>query len=487
MNIPAHPHASTGSTDWPEADSGRMLLQHLLGPLPTGRDFGFGYCLDHVAPDGKAELTLTKGAASVRVWIRPATNKTVYYRQTSRFKVGYEGELPDRDGIRVVDQLYDTVMGSESQVPDAVYAAFADNRFERTELVPWGDKLELRVTIGCNESCGFCNSDATVQNHCKSEAAVVDAIRRTPALRIKEIVFTGGEPTLMAGLPGWVQQARRLGLKVWLQTNGTMRDPVSYWERFRDADGKLLLPHHIVMSMHTRFPERVQLITGLGGTFERKLATVRSALALGIDCRLSHVISIHNLDETPDFPDWVADTFGRAVSIQFSFVAPTGHGASHPELMPRVRDAAPRLAQALDAARRRGVRAMVTDVCGIPPCALPRHRRFLSLTMRPADLVTMGQERMKFDFCGQCAFDQTCTGFWRKYVELYGTDEFAPIELTRAGRVMEMLRRLRALPRHHRVRALRPITDRARGAHSSPKSGAERLTAAIPAAARDDR
>jgi hypothetical protein len=149
------------------------------------------------------------------------------------------------------------------------------------------------------------------------------------------------------------------------------------------------------------------------------------------------------MDETAEFPDWVADTFGRNVTIQFSFVAPTGHGASHPELMPRVRDVAPRLARALDAARRRRVRAVVTDVCGIPPCALPSHHRSISHAMRPGKLVTMGQERMKFDFCRQCAFDRTCTGFWRTYVEMHGSEEFAPVKPTGAVRLLQALQRLR--------------------------------------------
>ena len=312
--------------------------------------------------------------------------------------------------------------------------------------MPWGNKLELRVTIGCNESCGFCNSDTTVMNHCKSEAAVVDAISRTAELGVNEIVFTGGEPTLMPGLPGRVRDARRRGLTVWLQTNGTMRDPASYWEQFREPNGDHLLPHRIVMSLHTRFPARLPLITGLGGTFERKIATVRSALALGIDVRLSHVISIHNMDETPEFPDWVADTFGTRVTIQFSFVAPTGHGASHPELMPRVRDVAPQLARALDAAQRRGLQAVVTDVCGIPVCALPSHRKFFSNAIRPDKLVTMGEDRTKFDFCSTCEFDRSCTGFWRTYVEMHGNDEFQPIPpapSVPSGRLARIWQRLR--------------------------------------------
>ena len=425
------------------ASAAAEILRHLLGPLHVGHDFGAGYTLAELSPERKSELTLTKGGASFRLWLRPVTDRATCYQQTARFRIGYEGALPDRDGLGVVDRVIADVRRTEASLPDALYDAYASNRFERTELVPWGDKLELRVTIGCNESCGFCNSDTTVMNHCKSEAAVVDAIARTPALGVKEIVFTGGEPTLMPGLPGWVRDARRRGLKVWLQTNGTMADPERYWEQFREPDGQLLLPHRIVMSLHTRFAERLPIITGLGGTFERKLATVRSALKLGIDCRLSHVISIHNMDETPEFPDFVADTFGTKVTIQFSFVAPTGHGASHPDLMPRVRDVAPRLARALDAAKRRGVPAVVTDVCGIPVCALPSHRRYFSNAIRPTELVTMGRERTKFDFCSTCAFDRSCTGFWRTYVDLYGHGEFQAIPLSRGERIARLWQRLR--------------------------------------------
>ncbi|HSP99227.1 MAG TPA: radical SAM protein [Candidatus Dormibacteraeota bacterium] len=419
------------------------ILRTVLGPLHIGRDFEFGYALTEVSPDRKSELTMAKDGKSFRVWLRPASDKAPCYKQTARFCIGYDGKPPDRDGPRVVERVVAAALRSEAAIPQEIYEAYVNSPADRAKLVPWGDKLELRVTIGCNESCGFCNSDTTVMNHCKSEAAVVDAISRTSELGVKEIVFTGGEPTLMPGLPGWVRDARRRGLIVWLQTNGTMRDPESYWEQFRAPDGELLLPHHIVMSLHTRFADRLPLITGLGGTFERKVATMRSAVALGMECRLSHVISIHNMDETPEFPDWVADTFGNAVKIQFSFVAPTGHGASHPELMPRVRDVAPRLARALDAAERRGVPAVVTDVCGIPVCALPSHRRFFSNAIRPNELVTMGRERTKFDFCSTCVFDRSCTGFWRTYVDRYGSHEFAPILPAPVGRLARIWQRLR--------------------------------------------
>ena len=431
------------------------ILHTLLGRLPIGEDFGAGYALAHLLPDHKSELTLAKGDASFRLWLRPASDEAPCYKETARFKIGYDGKLPDRDALGVIDRVVDVVAERESAIAAETYDAWVTSPVERTKLVPWGDKLELRVTIGCNESCGFCNSDTTVMNHCKTEAAVVDAIARTEELGVREIVFTGGEPTLMPGLPGWVRDARRRGLTVWLQTNGTMSDPPRYWEQFREPSGELLLPHRIVMSLHTRFPERLPVITGLGGMFERKIATVRSALALGIDCRLSHVISIHNMDETPDFPDWVADTFGTRVTIQFSFVAPTGHGASHPDLMPRVRDVAPRLARALDAAERRGVQATVTDVCGIPVCALPSHSRFFSTAMRPNELVTMGRERTKFDFCSSCVFDRSCTGFWRTYVALHGSDEFQPVRTAPtppappAGRLARWWQRLRRPAEQH--------------------------------------
>lgn len=430
MQTPLSPAADAAAHAAPVDDamsSAAEILHTLLGRLPIGEDFGAGYALSQLLPDHKSELTLAKGDATFRLWLRPARDKGPCYRETARFKIGYDGKLPDPEALGVIDRVVGVVQARESAIPSPTYDTWVNSPEERTKLVPWGDKLELRVTIGCNESCGFCNSDTTVMNHCKTEAAVLDAIARTGELGVKQIVFTGGEPTLMPGLPSWVREARRRGLTVWLQTNGTMADPPRYWEQFREPNGTLLTPHRIVMSLHTRFPDRLPVITGLGGTFERKIATVRSALALGIDCRISHVISIHNMDETPEFPDFVADTFGTRVTIQFSFVAPTGHGASHPELMPRVRDVAPRLARALDAAARRGLQAVVTDVCGIPPCALPSHSRYFSAAMKPNELVTMGRDRTKFDFCSSCVFDRACTGFWRTYVARNGSDEFQPV------------------------------------------------------------
>ncbi len=96
---------------------------------------------------------------------------------------------------------------------------------------------------------------------------------------------------------------------------------------------------------------------------------------------------------------------------------------------------APRLAKALDAARSLRLRAMLTDVCGIPGMRSSLASRVFLQRRRAVESADHGTGARQVRLLRECIFDSRCTGFWRKYVELYGTGEFAPVrERGRSGR-----------------------------------------------------
>lgn len=77
-------------------------------------------------------------------------------------------------------------------------------------------------TPGCNLDCFYCHNRALLGNSITllETADVMDFLLRRRHL-LDGVVFSGGEPTLQAGLGETIGQIRRLGYKIKLDTNGT--------------------------------------------------------------------------------------------------------------------------------------------------------------------------------------------------------------------------------------------------------------------------
>ncbi|MEM4065197.1 MAG: anaerobic ribonucleoside-triphosphate reductase activating protein [Candidatus Micrarchaeaceae archaeon] len=98
--------------------------------------------------------------------------------------------------------------------------------FERLSLIDYPGMLaSVAFTIGCNFRCWFCQNAALVKRdyaslEVLSEEEVLDKISKSR--RITEgLVITGGEPTMHVELPAFIEKAKRMGIKVKLDTNGS--------------------------------------------------------------------------------------------------------------------------------------------------------------------------------------------------------------------------------------------------------------------------
>lgn len=81
-------------------------------------------------------------------------------------------------------------------------------------------------TRGCNFRCPFCqNSGLVLPEQFRDEEIIqTDQILeflKTRKNRLQGVCITGGEPTLQADLPDFIETIRNLGYKVKLDTNGT--------------------------------------------------------------------------------------------------------------------------------------------------------------------------------------------------------------------------------------------------------------------------
>jgi pyruvate-formate lyase-activating enzyme len=276
--------------------------------------------------------------------------------------------------------------------------------------------VELRPTLACNHHCGFCNSvDRTIENVTQGIDDLRDGIDVWAAMPVYRTTVSGGEPTLLRGLPELLEMLADRGLVVELQTNGMALADPAYAQRLRDAG-----VHTVLVSLHASDPSLSDdHITLHDGAWGRTVAGIDNALEYGITVEISHVVHRANHQETLRFMEFVHARWGRRVRVRLAFVAPTGGAADATEqCVPPLHETLPGVRAALAYAREHHLRVGMVGYCGLPPCLLQPYEWFSEITRRRA--TDYPDNHVKFAACRSCVYDRSCPGIWQGYHETYG-------------------------------------------------------------------
>jgi MoaA/NifB/PqqE/SkfB family radical SAM enzyme len=288
------------------------------------------------------------------------------------------------------------------------------------------DEEIIRINFHCNQACSFCfvSTHLPPPSHQMVVAAIEAAIERGA-----RVVLSGGEPTLNPRLHEYVRLGSRGGvLPLQLQTNAVRLDDA---ELVRVLVGAGL--REAFVSLHGAEAKVSDAITGAAGTFARTLVGIDHLVRHGVRVVTNYVICESNAAQFPDYVDVVARRWPTS-TINVSFVAPST------DVVPRDRELIPRLSDVLPALAEGARRAEAASVdvrgfesmCGVPLCIVPDTiRRHLTLAEVPE-----GVDRGEFihvEACDRCSERARCFGVRRGYAELHGIDELRPIAAERCG------------------------------------------------------
>ncbi len=364
-----------------------------------------GFAFDHA--DGRALIVQLHRPSELQAFTR-----------TKTFAVSYRGprELgPDEAFVRAVvasiERAEADLRGTEG-FPGVLF----DRSASEITVYPNDMRVELRPTLACNHHCGFCNSvDRTIENVTQGIDDLRDGIDVWAGLPVYRTTVSGGEPTLLRGLPDLLEMLADRGLRVELQTNGMALADPAYARRLRDAG-----VHTVLISLHASDPSLSDRhITLHDGAWERTVAGIDNALAYGLTVEISHVVHRANHQETLRFMEFVHVRWGRRVRVRLAFVAPTGGAEDATEqFVPPLQETLPGLRAALAYARAHHLRVGMVGYCGLPPCLLRPYEWFSEITRRGA--TDYPENHVKFDACRSCVYDRSCPGIWQGYHETYG-------------------------------------------------------------------
>jgi hypothetical protein len=274
----------------------------------------------------------------------------------------------------------------------------------------------LNLTEKCNQNCVFCGAEGAIKAQSQREVNAI--IRRAGG----NLTISGWEPTLHPGLAGIVRGAKKAGLKnITLFTNAVLLDDAAYVRRLIAAG---------VRTFHVNFPSHDKklsdLLTGVPGSFKRRLAGVRNILAAPGRKYVSLVFVINSLNyrTMPEYARYVTENFPGLVHVLLTAVCAAGRAAENPSLVPRLNKITPYLAKAQAVFLERRVKCLVENV---PLCLLPgaEHASFDARNaLLTGSAAVLGKARRRE--CGGCSLKPLCPGLRDDYFNLYGSKELLP-------------------------------------------------------------
>ena len=154
---------------------------------------------------------------------------------------------------------------------------------QRVSLLDYQGKVAAVVFVGgCNFRCPFCYNRDLVLNLVNSPSLGEKWILRYLKKRrgwLDGLVVTGGEPTIHAWLPGFLEKVKGLGYSVKLDTNGSKP------ELLAGLLGKRLVDYVALDVKAPLIEERYQAVAGMpgGGVVEEVEASIALLMSSGVD------------------------------------------------------------------------------------------------------------------------------------------------------------------------------------------------------------
>ncbi len=305
------------------------------------------------------------------------------------------------------------------------FTGLAGHKEKRRGIYPYLQRLEgltdfvqglVRPVLHCNQSCHFCWVE-----HGYKMPKLDHIVREVVRQDIDRLLISGGEPTLYPQLPELIHAASQKGMDVELQTNAVRLSDKDFCRKIVESGLS-----RAFASFHSHIPEKYDLITGMEGGYAQGLAGIHNLLASRISVDISHVIHRTNMDDLPQFVEFIKREFSNEFelpSVTFSFVMDSP-AMPEPEMMPRFYDMKPMLIETLEWCLENGIRFNgLQTPCGVPYCILNGDMRYYPVV----ENAYPSEPHRQPPQCNECKMRGKCFGPRKLYVKRYGAEEFVPI------------------------------------------------------------
>ncbi len=299
-------------------------------------------------------------------------------------------------------------------------------------------RVDIKIGFSCNNRCLFCvQGDKRDRFGPRPAAQIRDDLEQGRRGGATGVVITGGEPTMQRSMRATVRRARALGYStVQIQTNGRLLSYERLCRQLVDDGANEFSP-----ALHGSTPDIHDRLTRAPGSHAQTAAAIQNLAAMGQRVITNTVITAHNHHDLPRLARLLVDL--GVSQFQFAFVHILGSAAQNRhDLVPRKSAVMPHVLRGLDVGRQAGVRCMTE---AIPYCLMPGYEEHVAERIIPVTRVHDAEQTLE-DYtayrknegkahgpaCEACAHVDRCEGPWREYPEMFGWDEFSPVEAVAA-------------------------------------------------------
>lgn len=294
-------------------------------------------------------------------------------------------------------------------------------------------RLDIKLGFKCNNNCLCCPAahmkQLGDQPFSKIKEELIEGIERGA----KEVVLTGGEPTIRKDILKIVALCNDLGFEfIQIQTNGRMFAYKDFCKKLIEAGITEFSP-----SLHGPSPEIHDYFTRSPGAFNQVVQGIKNLKELNQRVIINSVITKFNYKLLPKTAELLV---GLGVDqYQFAFPHLVGNAWKNADLIcPRKSIIKPYVKKGLSVGINAGISVMVE---AYPFCFLEGYETCSSdLYIPPADVAdasgfkedhhvmrkTTG--KLKHEKCKECRFDLLCEGPWKEYPKKFGWSEFKPVK-----------------------------------------------------------
>ena len=290
----------------------------------------------------------------------------------------------------------------------------------------------LRVSFQCNQDCAFCWQG-------RDWPAVDPAwyflwAEQMAARGARDMLITGGEPTLWPDLPRLVATCTALGMRVTVETNAIRLRQPHVLGPLQEAGLSVAF-----VSYHSHVAAISDHMTRAPKTHKNTELGIRAALEAGLEVQLNCVVQADNGRDLVAYAHAIVERFvtpypRNPVSlVSFSQPMPFHDvGLFEDALLPLDELNAP-LAEAARVLRGAGVRVQVDGTCGFPLCIARDEPGLMhwqdGQNVDESDKIARGYA----DACRSCAARDGCLGVRLAYLERWGDRGLRPFAVLPPG------------------------------------------------------
>ncbi len=308
--------------------------------------------------------------------------------------------------------------------------------------------LYINIDEKCNQDCVFCVIKG--ENKGKFGAMSKDEAKETIKKFIdfggKDIVFTGGEPTLRDDLPEIIEYAEQFNAlhSISIITNGVRLSNEKYFNMLVDADKKNKMSFCI--SLHSHKEKISELLTNSKGTFKKTISGIKNIIKKRKRLSIYQVITSKNYKDLLEFAKFLNKKYPEIEDVTFAYPFPQGNALLNDWIYVKLSLLKQQLIKTLKFLENKNYTVNIAACGQFPLCAIAGfEEKVLEPLLQSEENISgvvgeksfhefemaskewISQYKGKTKECEKCILNKHCQGFWKKYTDLFNFDGIEPI------------------------------------------------------------